>query len=347
VRASVRDLFLRSALDNRMTLAPAHPANLNQPGGLIAFRQHVTPFLKGTAPTRLSGARLTTYQTTRLSTSGLEAWRAEADALGFAEIAFAYVCDEPHFFPVYGASASNWKRCEVAVAGTNALWPEVPKLITSHIQSTEAYGTTRLVDVMVVNVELLDGPPGTPWFAGSQRPLYDPFLQSAGRRKELWVYTACGSHGCSRNNDPYSVGWAGYEIDAPASETRALAWLAFSYDLSGTLYFDTTLQLARAWDDQYRYTGNGEGTLFYPGTLERIGGRTPIPIESIRMKLVRDGYEDYEYLRFLSEHGADAKARSIARELFPAAYDTARTDEQLQSARRALAAEVARLAAGG
>ena len=52
-------------------------------------------------------------------------------------------------------------------------------------------------------------------------------------KKELWLYTACGSHGCSRNDDPYSLGWAGYDIDAPASQTRAMAWLAYGYGSCG------------------------------------------------------------------------------------------------------------------
>jgi len=41
--------------------------------------------------------------------------------------------------------------------------------------------------------------------------------------------------------------------------------------------------------------------LFYPGRPDRIGGRTDIPIESIRLKLIREGMEDYEYLALLAK----------------------------------------------
>lgn len=47
------------------------------------------------------------------------------------------------------------------------------------------------------------------------------------------------------------------------------------------------------------YGGNGDGYMLYPGTPDRIGGKTGVPIESVRLKHVRDGYEDFEYLRLL------------------------------------------------
>ena len=37
------------------------------------------------------------------------------------------------------------------------------------------------------------------------------------------------------------------------------------------------------WKSVYAFGGNGDGTLFYPGTPERIGGRTHIPVESLRI----------------------------------------------------------------
>jgi hypothetical protein len=40
--------------------------------------------------------------------------------------------------------------------------------------------------------------------------------------------------------------------------------------------------------------------LFYPGRPDRIGGKSDIPIESIRLKLIREGMEDYEYLALLA-----------------------------------------------
>ena len=41
--------------------------------------------------------------------------------------------------------------------------------------------------------------------------------------------------------------------------------------------------------------GNGDGNLLYPGTPDRIGGQSFIPIASVRLKQLRDGMEDNEY----------------------------------------------------
>lgn len=40
--------------------------------------------------------------------------------------------------------------------------------------------------------------------------------------------------------------------------------------------------------------GNGEGTLFYPGRPDKIGGSDHIPVSSLRLTLIREGNEDYE-----------------------------------------------------
>jgi hypothetical protein len=51
-----------------------------------------------------------------------------------------------------------------------------------------------------------------------------------------------------------------------------------------------------AWDQLLVAGGNGEGTLWYPGRPDKIGGRTHVPVASVRLKLIREGQEDYEYL---------------------------------------------------
>ena len=60
--------------------------------------------------------------------------------------------------------------------------------------------------------------------------------------------------------------------------------------------------------------------MFYPGQPKRIGGRTDIPIESIRLKLIREGMEDYEYLaqfaRLAGRQSADQFAAQIVRKSY-------------------------------
>jgi len=61
-------------------------------------------------------------------------------------------------------------------------------------------------------------------------------------------------------------------------------------------------------------------TLFYPGRPAELGGTSDFPVESLRLKLIRDGLEDYEYLRLASEVGEAALARRLAEELAPNPY---------------------------
>ena len=204
-----------------------------------------------------------------------------------------------------------------------------------------------LIDTMVPVANYLDDKPGNSQFSGNQRPRYDQFLTDP--RNRLWAYTSCMSEGCGDppTPEPYWVGWPGYPIDEPASEARAMGWQSFRYDTSGELYFDVDYHLVNAWtDDLYDFGGNADGTLFYPGRPDVIGGTTDVPVESIRLKLIRDGYEDYEYLSYLSDNGMGRQARSLARKLFPNMYSSSVSDALMQRAHRRLAELVASLATG-
>src|SRR5205807_10116329 len=105
------------------------------------------------------------------------------------------------------------------------------------------------------------------------------------------------------------------------------------YRITVELYSAVDITLTHAWRNQYAFGNNGDGNLFYPGNPSDIGGQDPIPVESIRLKLIRDGLQDYEYLRFLAAHGRARQARGIAHNLFPAMYRPARSDAKVQAAR--------------
>jgi hypothetical protein len=58
----------------------------------------------------------------------------------------------------------------------------------------------------------------------------------------------------------------------------------------------------------------------------------------MRLKLIRDGYQDFEYLSWLQQHGERAAALNVAKGLFPKLYHSNVTDAALQAARAELAA---------
>lgn len=96
-------------------------------------------------------------------------------------------------------------------------------------------------------------------------------------------------------------------IDHPAVRNRIMPWMTYRYNISGELYWGsnaaTSAGTDAAWTAEGLFVagGNGDGTLTYPGTVDRVGGTHPIPIASLRLKQVRDGQEDWAYLAALEK----------------------------------------------
>jgi Domain of unknown function (DUF4091) len=332
----LRALFAQAALDNRISISSPYDGSPASAAWRRLFDRYTVPLLDGTAPTRLPGARLTSIQ---VEDGFLALWRAEAAARRFADRAFLYACDEPN------ADSGAWSRCTRVADGAADVWPALPILVTGTVQDASRFGALGVVDILAAIVNQIHDKPGTSEYAGDQRPAYDGFLR--GRGKELWLYTSCESHGCgSLPTGSYFTGWPSYVIDAPASEARAMGWLAFRYGASGELHYAVDRKLPTAWLDQFAFGGSGDGTLFYMGTPDRIGGTQTIPVESLRLKLIRDGYEDYEYLRFLERRGQGAGASGVANGLFRTAFAAERSDEEIQRAHLRLARLIA-AAVGG
>lgn len=96
-------------------------------------------------------------------------------------------------------------------------------------------------------------------------------------------------------------------IGNPGIDCRILGWMSYHYQIDGFLYWAvdkwdinrlTAAEYARAnyanWDP-HTYKGgriarNGDGYLFYPGA-------DGFPIPSLRLAMVRDGFEDYDLFK--------------------------------------------------
>jgi hypothetical protein len=119
------------------------------------------------------------------------------------------------------------------------------------------------------------------------------FVQAKG--DEVWSYTALVQ-------DSYSPKW---EIDfAPINYRIQPGFLSQSLGLTGILYWRVDLWTDAPWRDVYGYreAGNfypGEGMLLYPGG--EVGVDSVVP--SMRLKWIRKGVEDYEYVAILKRLG--------------------------------------------
>jgi hypothetical protein len=325
--ASLRARYGQLGLDHRVTLSRHDDGLQNDFAHYEAF---YGPLVRGTAPTRLQGAQLTAveYLGSLTDTANMRRWAEHYRAQGWFGRLFQYTCDEP---PHQGCS---WADVIARASAAKAADPEFRTLVTATIQEADLNDATAYLDLLVPIVNSMDDKSGP--FAGNQRALYDPFLASDSLN-ELWMYQSCLSHGCSGPPEPYFTGWPSYMIDASAVRNRAMQWLLFPYRASGELYWETTSAYLRdPWTSQWAFDGNGDGTLFYPGTPARIGGTTHIPIASIRLKMIREGMEDYEYLRLAAQRDP-LKTMDIANTLFPTAFSTEATPQALMNARKALA----------
>jgi hypothetical protein len=122
--------------------------------------------------------------------------------------------------------------------------------------------------------------------------------------------------------------WVGSStfLDLPLVNDRAISWASWKYRTHSWISWGIGAGWKAAWydpetwKDTYKsgsdsdadYTFkkcNGNGMLIYsPGIVPNVGGACP----SIRLKTMRDGVQEYEYMRLLSEiDGNDDRANEI------------------------------------
>lgn len=324
VRVELLTRYAWLALDHRLTLSNVF---ILQPldGAWDAFDATYAPLLDGTAPTRLPGARMTSAQYMGpLDGPSLSDFVTHFSEHGWLSRAFDYTADEPPLFSTYDDVRARATLVEHSAPG-------LVRMVTTSLANAQAQHVDGLIDRMSVLIQVMAGT--EPVEVGPQRSTYDAFLAQPGR--SLWLYQSCSSHAC-RGTLPDTMHWPSYMVDHPAPLNRAMPWLVFLEQASGESYYETAAQLPTAWTDQEFYGGNGDGTLFYPGTPERIGGQTQVPLPSLRLKLLRAGVQDYEWLTRVAQGGDPAFAEQVARELVPLPYQVSLDAQAFEHAREQL-----------
>ncbi len=108
------------------------------------------------------------------------------------------------------------------------------------------------------------------------------------RGRELWWYV------CNTPGKPY----LNLFVDENGLDHRALFWQQYRYGVDGFLYWCANywIKTDDPWTDvdtkTLKYPVYGEGMLLYPGDKVEING----PVASLRLKTIRDGFEDYQLL---------------------------------------------------
>ncbi len=156
------------------------------------------------------------------------------------------------------------------------------------------------------------------------------FQEAQKRGVELWYYTAWVPQGRFPNR----------LMDYALIKTRMLHWLNYTSGTTGYLHWGWNF-----WDVPFDQFAPGDNFIVYPGTRS--------PRSGLRYEAMREGIEDYEYLKLLEDaigdaarrlgaQGLDAKAfvRLFAEELAPSFEDYSRDPSLLYAVRDSIARSI-------
>lgn len=175
-------------------------------------------------------------------------------------------------------------------------------------------------------------------------PLYDEVTakQRQALGEIMWAYTALCQ---GKRKSPW------WHIDYPLLHYRVPAWICWRYGITGLLYWGGMVywdQVDDPWTDANTYrpgspeqllTFNGEGTLVYPARPCGFDGIVP----SLRLKALRDGLEDFDYLEILRRAGREKEAMELVLPLATSWFEWCERPEDFEQCRRRLASLILQL----
>lgn len=207
--------------------------------------------------------------------------------LGYLDLAYIYMKDEPN-------DAEEYEIVRRQGALVEAADPEIARMCTEQTRPSkpewgDLYGA---VDIWCPLWGLWDEPTANERLKLGER---------------LWSYTAL----CQ---GPEATPW--WQIDSDPLAFRAPFWTSWTYDITGFLYWSSVYWgaydgMEGIWNKpHFRDRFWGEGMLLYPGQPAGIDG----PVTSIRLKLVREAMEDYEYMVLASQGEGEDLGVEMGRE---------------------------------
>jgi len=242
-------------------------------------------------------------------------------AHGWLNKGWYYPLDEPVTREAYDTLTARVKKLKRVV-------PDA-KVTSPYYRGPDFAEDKTIVDLMAGLLNIWC--PNTAYWGGTQE-------QIRARQRmgdELWWYVCCGPR------EPY----ANFFVDMEAIQHRILPWQNWVYDVSGILYWSTTYwdpnTTKDVWEDIATVKGispniYGDGSLFYPGAKVGVDG----PVSSIRLEMLRDGLEDYEYLWLLAQNKGKTAADRAAAKLVKDLQTYEREPAKLYAVREKIAREI-------
>jgi hypothetical protein len=328
-------------------------------GSFSGFDSLYAPFFNGTTahvPGILQGAKLTSYSISLLGTLSANQGTFQNFQKHFAAngwiTPFYYLCDEPPNGCSWSTLVSN------GTSEHSYSSPVIPNLVTTDIVNATANGALGAIDWMVAPITVLD-PVG-----GALQNLASYTAQIAGNPtvKQFWSYQACGDAGTCANGTPgpSKFTFPNYNVDGTPVANRMMEWMTFFHGQQGELYYmmDVCAQTGSGPAAQCGYPthpnnpiisnyyagGWGDGTLVYAGSPAYVGTTIPIWLPSLRLKMIRDGVQDYEYLHALTAAGEGSFVNLQVESVLTNSYTFSNDPAVITAARQALGTALHQLA---
>jgi len=162
---------------------------------------------------------------------------------------------------------------------------------------------------------------------------YVQYVQQKGDK--TWSYN------CLQQDD-YSPKWL---LDyAPINYRIQPGFINQTLGLNGLLYWRVDWWTSDPYNNVQAWSGMpGEGMLVYPGAQVGLTGQV---VPSMRLKYLRDGVDDYDYVQLLKQQGQGDWALSITRTIGPDWSNWSRDPNALEAARVQLGNRLDSLAGG-
>jgi hypothetical protein len=147
-----------------------------------------------------------------------------------------------------------------------------------------------------------------------------------------WAYLSCMSNSCAGEGSAWYNGQVDLSVDVDGLYNRLWPAVYYKHSRNGFLYWSLNTDMVNGGGNPFSsvwyYGSNGDGHLMYPGfagefgasaggtATPNIGGTHDIPIESIRLKHIRDGIEDMEYFALAEAATSRASVEAIVESMF-------------------------------
>ncbi len=170
--------------------------------------------------------------------------------------------------------------------------------------------------------------------------LYDQYQSNVqyvqGKGDKTWSYNCC-------EQDDYSPKWL-LDFD-PINYRVQPGFINESLGLNGLLYWRVDWWTSDPWNNVQAWVGlPGEGMLVYPGAQVGLAGQV---VPSMRLKYLRDGVDDYDYVELLKQAGLGTWALSVCQTVGPDWSNWTRDASALEAARVQLGSKLDSLNGGG